>query len=160
MLGDGFLGRVHGRGLVIKEWVDQEAVLRHPAVGLYVSHCGWNSVLETVAAGVPVMTWPLVFEQFITERLITDVLGIGDRVWPHGAGLRSEDYEKHELIPADDVARALLTFMHPGGPGDVMRPRVMDLASKCHAAIAEGGSSQQDLHRLVNDLMAAKGGRS
>ncbi|EMS48216.1 UDP-glycosyltransferase 73C5 [Triticum urartu] len=122
-------------------------------------HGGGNSVLEAVAAGVPMLTWPKVHDQFVNERLIADVLGIGDRLWPHGAGLRSEDYEKHEVIPADDVARALLTFMHPGGPGDVMRTRVMDLASKSHAAIA-GGSSHQDLHRLVNDLMAAKGGRS
>ncbi|XP_037481004.1 UDP-glucose flavonoid 3-O-glucosyltransferase 7-like [Triticum dicoccoides] len=155
----GWEKRVEDRGLIITSWAPQTSILAHPAVGVFLTHCGWNSVLEAVAAGVPMLTWPKVHDQFVNERLIADVLGIGDRLWPHGAGLRREDYEKHEVIPADDVARALLTFMHPGGPGDVMRTRVMDLASKSHAAIA-GGSSHQDLHRLVNDLMAAKGGRS
>lgn len=152
----GWEKRVEGRGIIVRSWAPQTAILAHSAVGAFVTQCGWNSVLEAVAAGVPMLTWPKVYEQFITERLITDVLGIGERLWPHGAGLRSEDYEKHEVIPADDVARALVTFMHPGGPGDVMRTRVMDLASKSHAAMAEGGSSQHDLHRLVNDLMAAR----
>ncbi|XP_020188276.1 UDP-glucose flavonoid 3-O-glucosyltransferase 7 [Aegilops tauschii subsp. strangulata] len=153
----GWEKRVDDRGIVIRSWAPQTAILAHPAVGAFVTQCGWNSVIEAVAAGVPMLTWPKVYEQFITERLITDVLGIGERLWPHGAGLRSEDYEKHEVIPAHDVARALLTFMHPGGPGEVMRTRVMDLASKSRAAMAEGGSSQNDLHRLVNDLIAARG---
>ncbi|KAF6998489.1 hypothetical protein CFC21_014606 [Triticum aestivum] len=153
----GWEKRVEDRGIIITSWAPQTAILAHPAVGAFLTHCGWNSVLEAVAAAVPMLTWPKVYDQFITERLITDVLGIGDRVWPHGAGLRSEDYEKHEVIPADHVARALVTFMYPGGPGDVMRTKVMDLASKSHAAMEEGGSSQHDLHRLVTDLMAARG---
>lgn len=37
---------------------------------------------------MPVLTWPMVFEQFITERLLTEVLGIGERLWPDGAGVR------------------------------------------------------------------------
>lgn len=156
----GWEKRVEDRGVIIRSWAQTTAILAHPAVGAFLTHCGWNSILEAVATGVPMLTWPKFHDQFVNERLINDVLGIGHRLWPHGAGLRSEDYEKHELIPADDVARALLTFMHPGGPGDVMRTRVMDLASKSHGALAEGGSSQQDLHRLVNDLMAAKEGRN
>ncbi|GJN28981.1 hypothetical protein PR202_gb17163 [Eleusine coracana subsp. coracana] len=56
VLGDGFLDRVQGRGLVTKAWVDQEALLKHPGVGLFLSHSGWNSV--TAAAGVPLLAWP------------------------------------------------------------------------------------------------------
>uniref|UniRef100_A0A453AGT2 Uncharacterized protein n=1 Tax=Aegilops tauschii subsp. strangulata TaxID=200361 RepID=A0A453AGT2_AEGTS len=76
--------RVGGRGMVATAWAPQRAILGHRAVGAFVTHCGWNSVLETVAAGVPVLTWPIVFEQFITERLLTQVLGIGERLWPDG----------------------------------------------------------------------------
>jgi hypothetical protein len=108
-----------------------------------------------VAAGVPVLTWPVFFEQFITERLVTEVLGVGERLWPEGAGLRSESYEEHEVVPAEDVAQALTTFMIPEGRGDAARVKVMELAARAHAAVAEGGSSHRDLHCLVDDLMAA-----
>ena len=49
-------------------------------------------LLETVVAGVPVLTWPMVYEQFITERFLTEVLEIGDRLWPEGAG-RGEEHQ-------------------------------------------------------------------
>uniref|UniRef100_A0ACD5X764 Uncharacterized protein n=1 Tax=Avena sativa TaxID=4498 RepID=A0ACD5X764_AVESA len=149
--------RVRDRGMVVTAWAPQTAILGHRAVGAFVTHCGWNSVLETVAAGVPVLTWPVVFEQFITERLLTEVLGIGVRLWPHGAGLRSTRHAEHELVPAQAVARAVKAFMRPGGPGEAARNRVMDLAGKAHAAMAEGGSSQRDIRRLVDDLLEARG---
>jgi hypothetical protein len=116
-------------------------------------------LLETVAAGVPVLTWPMVFEQFITERLLTEVLQIGQRLWPDGAGVRSTRYQEHEVIPAEAVAQAVTAFMQPGGPGDAARSRVIALAAKAHTtAMAEGGSSHSDLHRLLNDLMNARSG--
>ncbi|KAM0832973.1 hypothetical protein ACQ4PT_064557 [Festuca glaucescens] len=153
---EGWEGRVGNRGSLLTAWAPQTAILGHLAVGAFVTHCGWNSVLETVAAGVPVLTWPMVFEQFITERLLTEVLRIGERLWPHGAGRRSTRYQEHEVVPAQDVARALSTFMRPGGAGDAARDRVIDLAAKSRAAMAEGGSSHRDLCRLVDDLVAAK----
>ncbi|EMS55742.1 UDP-glycosyltransferase 73C5 [Triticum urartu] len=153
---EGGAARVGDRGLLVTAWAPQTAILGHPAVGAFVTHCGWNSVLETVMAGVPVLTWPMVFEQFITERLVTEVLGIGERLWPCGAGLRSTRHEEHEVVPAGDVARAVTAFMLPGGAGDAARSRVMDLAAKCRAAVAEGGSSHRDLRRLVDDLMEAR----
>ncbi|XP_047063302.1 UDP-glycosyltransferase 73C4-like [Lolium rigidum] len=155
---EGWVERVGDRGKLLTAWAPQTAILAHPAVGAFVTHCGWNSVMETVAAGVPVLTWPMVFEQFINERLLTEVLGIGERLWPDGAGVRSTRYEEHEVIPAEAVARALTAFMQPGGPVDVARTRAMALAVKAQAAVAEGGSSHSDLHRLLDDLMEASSG--
>ncbi|KAF7046272.1 hypothetical protein CFC21_055309 [Triticum aestivum] len=157
---EGWEKRVEDRGIIIRAWAPQTAILAHSAVGAFVTQCGWNSILEAVVAGVPMLTWPKVYEQFITERLVTEVLRIGERLWPHGAGLRSENYQKHDVIPADDVARALIMFMHPGGSGEIARRRIKDLASKSRATMAEGGSSHNDLHRLVDDLMAASGASS
>jgi UDP:flavonoid glycosyltransferase YjiC (YdhE family) len=155
---EGWEERVGDRGKLVTAWAPQTAILGHPAVGAFVTHCGWNSVLETVAAGVPVLTWPMVFEQFITERLLTEVLRIGERLWPDGAGVRSTRYQEHEVIPAEAVAQALTAFMQPGGQGDTARSRVIALAAKAHAAMAEGGSSHSDLHRLLEDLMEARSG--
>ncbi|MCJ1391936.1 hypothetical protein MMC18_004803 [Xylographa bjoerkii] len=53
--------RVHnsGTGLVYNAWVDQQAVLQHPALGWFLSHAGWNSIAESLAQGVPMIAWPL-----------------------------------------------------------------------------------------------------
>ena len=143
VLPEGWKERVGDRGMVVAGWAPQTAILAHPAVGAFVTHCGWNSILETVVAGVPALTWPMVFEQFITERFVTEVLKIGERLWPEGAGVRSTRYEEHELIPSEAVARAVARFMEPEGAGDAARSRVM----------AEGGSSHCDLRRLIDDLI-------
>ncbi|KAF8715886.1 hypothetical protein HU200_026846 [Digitaria exilis] len=150
---EGWKERVRGRGMVVTGWAPQTAILAHPAVGAFVTHCGWNSVLETIAAGVPVLTWPMVFEQFITERFVTEVLAIGERLWPEGAGVRSTQSEEHEMIPAKAVARAVARFMEPGGSGDAARSKVKELSTKAHAAMAEGGSSHHDLRCLIDDLI-------
>ncbi|XP_066368092.1 UDP-glycosyltransferase 73E1-like [Miscanthus floridulus] len=152
---EGWKERVGDRGMVVTGWAPQTVILAHPAVGVFVTHCGWNSVLETVVAGVPVLTWPMVFEQFITERFVTKVLAIGERLWPEGAGVRSTRSEEHELISAEAVARALAKFMEPGGAGDAARSKVMELSAKARAAMAEGGSSNRDLRRIIDDLMEA-----
>lgn len=57
MLGQEFLKRVEGRGLLTKSWVEEDEVLRHPAVGLFVSHSLWNSVIEAARTGVPMLAW-------------------------------------------------------------------------------------------------------
>ncbi|KAF8644167.1 hypothetical protein HU200_066542 [Digitaria exilis] len=153
---EGWTERVGDRGLVITAWAPQTAILAHPAVGAFITHCGWNSVLETVVAGVPVLTWPILFEQFISERFVTQVLGIGERLWPEGAGVRSTRYHEHELVPAEAVARAIATFMEPGSGRDAARKRVKELSVKAHAAMADGGSSYSDLRRLIHDLIEAR----
>uniref|UniRef100_J3M8K6 Glycosyltransferase n=1 Tax=Oryza brachyantha TaxID=4533 RepID=J3M8K6_ORYBR len=149
----GWAERVGSRGLLVKDWVPQTAILAHPATAAFLTHCGWNSLLEGVMAGVPLLTWPLVFEQFITERLVMDVLRVGERVWD---GPRSVQYRKAALVPSAAVARAVATFLKPGGTGDAARIRAQELAAMAHAAVAEGGSSYSDLRRLIDDLVEAR----
>ncbi|RLN18832.1 UDP-glycosyltransferase 73E1-like [Panicum miliaceum] len=152
----GWKERVGSRGILVTGWAPQTDILQHPAVGAFVTHCGWNSVLETVAAGVPVLTWPMVFEQFIIERFVTQVASIGERLWPEGAGRRSTRHEEHDLIPAAAIARAVAKFMERGGAADAARRRVAELSAKARAAMAEGGTSHRDLHQLIDDIVEAR----
>jgi len=153
---DGWMDRVGERGMLVRGWAPQTQILEHQAVGAFVTHCGWNSVLETVSAGVPALTWPMDFEQFIIERLLTEVLEIGERLFPEGAGVRSTRPQEHDLVTAEVVAQAVTKFMEPGGRGDAARRRVKELSARAHAAVAEGGSSHRDLHRLIHDLVQAR----
>lgn len=84
---EGWKERVGERGMVVTGWARQTSILNHPSVGAFMTHCGWNSILETVSAGLLVLTLPMVFEQFITERFVTEILAIGKRLWPEGAGV-------------------------------------------------------------------------
>ncbi|CAL4931638.1 unnamed protein product [Urochloa decumbens] len=134
-----------------------EAQLDELALGLEASGVPFLWVVrETIAAGVPVLTWPMLFEQFITERFVTRVISIGERLWPEGAGVRSTSHEEHELVPAKAIAQAIAKFMEEGGAADAARKRIKELSPKAHAAMAEGGTSRRDLHQLVDDLMAGR----
>lgn len=73
----GYFDRIKGKGLVLKNWAPQLSILNHPSVGGFLTHCGWNSILEGIAAGVPMITWPLTSDQFCNEKLVTQGLGIG-----------------------------------------------------------------------------------
>ena len=58
-------------------FASNSTVIEHAVVGAFVTHCGWNSTLEGVCCGVPMVAWPLSAEQFFNEKLLTDVLKIG-----------------------------------------------------------------------------------
>ncbi|KAF9594997.1 hypothetical protein IFM89_035971 [Coptis chinensis] len=78
-LPEGFEERMEGKGLIIRDWAPQALILDHPAVGGFMTHCGWNSTFEGITAGLPLITWPMFAEQFNNEQLVTQVLKIGIR---------------------------------------------------------------------------------
>ena len=150
---DGFEDRVKGRGLVIRGWAPQRLILEHQAVGGFVTHCGWNSILEGVVAGLPMVTWPRHAEQFYNEKLVTDVLRIGVPVGVEGwAGALGEN---GDVIGKGEIVKAISTIM-VGKEAEDIRKRAQELKKMARGAIQEGGSSYSDLATLIEELKAYK----
>ncbi|XP_062090560.1 UDP-glucose flavonoid 3-O-glucosyltransferase 7-like [Humulus lupulus] len=145
-LPEGFEGRMKGRGLIVRGWVPQVSILEHVAVGGFMTHCGWNSTLEGVSAGVPMVTWPIAAEQFYNEKLVTQVLRVGVEVSAKKFVRMVGDNVKREAIE-----KAVRRVME-GEEAEQMRSRVKGLAELAKRAVEEGGSSCLDLNKLIEEL--------
>ncbi|KQK21606.1 UDP-glycosyltransferase 73C6 [Brachypodium distachyon] len=140
--------RVAGRGLLIWGWAPQALILSHRAAGGFVTHCGWNSTLEAVTAGLPVVTWPHFTDQFLNEKMAVEVLGIGVSV-----GVKEpvvyQVRKKEIVVTRATVENAVRAAMDGGEEGEERRNRARALAGKARAAMLEGGSSHGNLCDLV-----------
>jgi UDP:flavonoid glycosyltransferase YjiC (YdhE family) len=114
-------------------------VLSHPSVGLFLTHCGWNSTLESICAGVPMLCWPFFAEQPTNCRYVCDKWGIG--------------MEIDNDVRREEVARLVREAMD-GERGKTMRVKSMVWKEKARQAVDEGGSSSKNLDRLVEFLLA------
>ncbi|VFQ65782.1 unnamed protein product [Cuscuta campestris] len=143
---EGFEERTKGKGLVIRGWAPQVLILDHGSVGAFVTHCGWNSTLEAVCAGVPMVTWPVFAEQFINEKLVTDILqtgvGVGSKKWKR---LGSEGVKREAV--SETIKKVMV-----GEEADEMRNRAKALKEKAREAVEEGGSSHSGLSDLLDEL--------
>ncbi|KAL9234985.1 hypothetical protein vseg_009792 [Gypsophila vaccaria] len=153
---EGFESRVRdsNQGLIIKDWAPQLVILGHVSVGAFVTHCGWNSFLEGLSNGVPMITWPLTHDQFYIESLIVDVLKVGIR-----AGNKEwldNTAPPKVAVTRDQVETSLTQMMGGGEEVDEMRRNVKEYAKKCKVSVREGGSSYEDACALVEELKARK----
>ncbi|CAN6201963.1 unnamed protein product [Urochloa humidicola] len=124
------------RGLVV-EWRDQVRVLSSPAVGCFVTHCGWNSTLESVASAVPVVGVPQWGEQATNAWLVEQQLG---------TGVRAAVSEEDGVLEAAELQRCI----EIAASGKV-RAKAALWSDKSREAVAEGGSSQKNLRDFVGD---------
>ncbi|KAI9170338.1 hypothetical protein LWI28_026497 [Acer negundo] len=136
---NGFEERVSGRGLVAKGWVPQVSILNHKAVGGFLSHCGWNSVLEGIVGGVMILGWPMEADQFVNAKLLVEDLGIAVRVC-----------EGDDTVPdSEELGRVIAECRN--GYREV-KVRAKEMKEKALAAVRDGGTSMTDLDKLVQEL--------
>ncbi|WOK97287.1 hypothetical protein Cni_G05995 [Canna indica] len=101
-----FEGRTRSRGLIVRGWAPQILILTHPSVGGFMTHSGWNSTLEAVTAGIPMVTWPHMVDQFLNEKFVVEVLRTGVALKPRILTMSiSPEYEG--LITREDVEKAV-----------------------------------------------------
>ncbi|CAL9085347.1 unnamed protein product [Musa textilis] len=143
-------GGVDPKCLLIRGWAPQVMILSHPAVGGFLTHCGWNSTLESASAGVPMATWPLFAEQFLNQKLIVDVVGIGVAVGVKTSMRRPEQVaEEGAAVKRDEIAEVVERLMDGREEGEERRRRAKEFAAKASKTVATGGSSYDNLTRLI-----------
>nr|CAK26792.1 putative glucosyl transferase [Sporobolus stapfianus] len=142
-LRDGFLERTKERGLVLKSWAPQVDVLHHRATGAFVTHCGWNSTLEGIMAGIPLLCWPLYAEQRMNKVFIVDELKLG---------VEMRGYNQ-EVVKAEEV-ESKVRWVLESEAGQAIRERVLAMKDKAAEALKEGGPSHVEFVKFLKDLEA------
>ncbi|GAV89085.1 UDPGT domain-containing protein [Cephalotus follicularis] len=143
MLPEGFLERIKGRGKTCG-WAPQVEVLAHKSIGGFISHCGWNSILESLWHGVPIVTWPMYAEQQLNAFEMVKELGLALEL---RLDYRSTD---SQLVTGDEIERAIRCLMN----GDEeLRKKVKGMSEMARKALMDGGSSFNSIGQLIEDMI-------
>ncbi|KAJ4828618.1 hypothetical protein Tsubulata_041751 [Turnera subulata] len=138
-LPKGFLDRTKGKGLVVPSWAPQAQVLSHDSTAGFLTHCGWNSTLESVVNGVPLIAWPLYAEQKMNAVMLTEDIKVA---------LRPKARGKDGVIDREEIAHVVRSLME-GEDGKKVRNKMKDLKEAAAKALSEDGSSAKALSELA-----------
>ncbi|KAK2398561.1 hydroquinone glucosyltransferase [Trifolium repens] len=136
-----FLERTKTQGMVIPSWAPQIQILSHRSVGGFLSHCGWNSILESVIHGVPLIAWPLFAEQRMNAVLLSEGLKVGLR----------PRVRENGIVERVEVSKVIKCLME-GEDGRNLRKRVNQLKEAANNALKEDGSSSKTISQLALKL--------
>ncbi|XP_042485171.1 uncharacterized protein LOC122065416 [Macadamia integrifolia] len=138
-LPDGFLTRTRGVGIVVPLWAPQVEVLSHPSTGGFLSHCGWNSTLESMVNGVPMIAWPLYAEQRMNAAILEEELGVG---------VRTKELPTKRVVGREEIEKLVRFVMEKEGE-EAPRRRMKEVKESGLRAVGEGGSSRDWLSHVV-----------
>lgn len=120
---------------MVVPWSPQEQVLTHPSVGCFVTHCGWNSTLEALTAGVPVVAYPQWGDQVPGAKFLVDIYGVGLK-------LKAPARREEVVNCVEEVMRS-----------ETMKDRAAEWKEKAAAAMADGGLSEQNVQAFVDEIV-------
>ncbi|KAK6147096.1 hypothetical protein DH2020_018008 [Rehmannia glutinosa] len=149
---ENFEERINGRGILVHGWAPQVLILSHPSVGGFLTHCGWNSSLEGITAGVPMLTWPVFADQFCNEKFVVNVIKTGIRVGVEVPVVFGEEENVGVQVKSDDIKKVIDELMDGGEEGEERRERARKLGKMAKSAPEEGGSSYRNMTQLIQDV--------
>ncbi|GAB2279723.1 hypothetical protein Dimus_014363 [Dionaea muscipula] len=149
VLPDGFLERTANRGKIIG-WAPQVTVLSHPAIGAFVSHCGWNSTLESLWFGVPIVAWPMYAEQQMNAFRLVRELGLAVEIRMDYRSAQDKWTKKSNgLVAAEVIENGIRKVMDMDNG---FRRKSKEMSFACRDASKEGGSSYNGLGCFIDDV--------
>ncbi|XP_027331956.1 UDP-glycosyltransferase 92A1-like [Abrus precatorius] len=131
------------RGLLVHKWGPQLEILSHRSTGVFLSHCGWNSVLESLGNGVPLIGWPLAAEQAYNVKMLMEELGVGVEL------TRTVE----SVICGEDVKKVIEVAMDHEGKGKEMKEKVKEIAVHMREATTEKGEMKGSSVRAMDDFV-------
>ncbi|MCL7036559.1 hypothetical protein MKW94_009855 [Papaver nudicaule] len=142
---------------LVVPWCDQLRVLCHPSIGGFLTHCGWNSIMESIYAGVPMLAFPISFDQIPNRKMIVDDLKVGMKI--------TKEFGEQALVKRDEVKKIVKKFMNindeaeenVNNEAEEMRRRSSELKEICRRALAVGGSSDNNLDDFIKDILQFHG---
>ncbi|KAH0689326.1 hypothetical protein KY290_017484 [Solanum tuberosum] len=140
VLPDEFLVEIKDRGL-LASWCPQDQVLSHPSIGVFLTHCGWNSTIESISSGVPLICWPFFAEQQTNCRYACAEWGIGVEV--------KQDVKRQEI-------KAIIKEMLEGERSKELKDKALEWKKKAAEATDIGGSSWKHFDTLLEKLLLNK----
>ncbi|KAJ3695157.1 hypothetical protein LUZ60_000534 [Juncus effusus] len=141
LLPEGFLDRTKDRGMIVKNWAPQVEVLSHTSIGGFVSHCGWNSTLEAVSFGIPIICWPLYAEQKMNKVFLVEDMKIG---------VELKGYDK-ELVLANELADKVKWIIESEGANE-LKIRMEEVKNDAMGVLKEGGASYEAFVGFLDSL--------
>ncbi|KAK4480393.1 hypothetical protein RD792_013465 [Penstemon davidsonii] len=115
VLPKGYLDRIGNRGKVVIKWAPQGKILMHSSIGAFVSHCGWNSLMESIEFGVPIVAMPMHLDQPMNAKLVVEI----------GVGVEVRRYEEGK-IEREEICKVIKDVVF-GESGQVLRKRVGEM---------------------------------
>ncbi|CAI8616033.1 unnamed protein product [Vicia faba] len=134
----GFLERTKENGMVVRNWAPQGAILSHDSIGGFVTHCGWNSVLEAVCEGVPMVAWPLYAEQSLNKVILVEEMKVALEL------NKSKDGFVSRIELGDRIKELMDSYK-----GNEIRQMVFKTKISSKEARDQNGSSFVDLTKLI-----------
>ncbi|XP_058092294.1 UDP-glycosyltransferase 92A1-like [Magnolia sinica] len=151
-LPEGFENRITERksGILVRKWAPQMEILSHGSTGAFLSHCGWNSVLESLSRGVPLIGWPMSGEQFYNSKMMEEELGVCVEI------ARGCDWE----VSGENVRRVIEMVMGGSERGEEMRRKALGVREMMEEAVREDegfkGSSVKMMEEFISTLSSMK----
>ncbi|XP_021758381.1 anthocyanidin 3-O-glucosyltransferase 6-like [Chenopodium quinoa] len=147
-LPEGFVDRMAHRGKIIK-WAPQVQILAHRAIGGFVTHCGWNSILESLWFGVPMATWPMCADQQLNAFELVKELGLGVE-FSINYRLNFMIGKGNYLVTAEEVENGVKRLMNMD---EEIRDKLREISDLSRKALKDGGSSNYELIRFIEDFL-------
>ncbi|THG17758.1 hypothetical protein TEA_008517 [Camellia sinensis var. sinensis] len=139
-LPEGYEERVKKVGIVVRDWAPQLEILGHPSTGGFMSHCGWNSCMESISMGVPIAAWPMHCDQPKNAFTLTNILKVGM--------VLNQWTRREEQVTSSAIAKAVKTLMATK-EGEETRKRAEELGGVVQQSVKEGGASRMELDSFI-----------
>ncbi|KAM6568742.1 hypothetical protein CsatB_016727 [Cannabis sativa] len=147
-----FEERIKGRGVVIRGQAPQVLILSHPSIGAFLTHCGWNSTLEAISVGVPMVTWPLFANQLLNEKLVAQVLKIAVTL---GSKYIEQGEQDRIMVKNETIKIAIEKVLDDQGEESIeRRKRAKKLREMGKRVVEESGSSHHNMTLFLEELGA------